>query len=383
MNGAVFLRQFACPKGPSFPICFWQPRHHSKEVILNSTNRTHRFKREAAYALAPLAALALFLASCAPVTVPRDVPSTLDIRGPAAANIAELWWIMFGLGTAVFLLVTALLIYIIYSRRARAASMGELDLQDASGARWLLWGGLIMPIAVLAVVFFFNMRSQVALANTPRVAPLTIDVIGQMWWWEVRYPDEDIVTANEIRIPVGRPVQIRLTSLDVIHSFWVPQLHGKQDMTPGRVDVMWLQADEAGIYRGICAEFCGLQHSKMHFLVVAEDDETFQAWLERERQPAPEPTDDFVRRGQQIFLGSACVYCHTVRGTNATGIEGPDLTHIASRLTLGAGILPNNRGNMAGWIIDPQHIKPGNLMPPTALNSEDLQALLAYLDTLE
>lgn len=320
---------------------------------------------------------------CAPVTVPRETPSALDAQGPAAANIAELWWIMFGLATAVFLLVAGLLLYIIYSRRARAASINELDLHEDSGTRWLLWGGLVMPIVVLAIVLFFTFRSQIALANNPRANPLTIDVIGQMWWWEVRYPDEDIVTANEIRIPVGQPVQLRLTSLDVIHSFWVPQLHGKQDMVPGRIDTMWLQADEPGVYRGICAEFCGLQHSKMHFVVVAEEEDTFQNWLEQQRQPAPEPTDDFVRRGQQVFLGSSCVYCHTVRGTNATGIVGPDLTHIASRLTLGAGILNNNRGNMAGWIIDPQHIKPGNLMPPTALNSEDLQALLAYLDTLE
>lgn len=322
----------------------------------------------------------LYASGC--VEVPAaDVPSTLDTRGPAAANIAELWWILFGLGTAVFVAVTGLLLYIVFARGRRQHD-GEVDLRPVNGRPWILWGGVIIPLIILLAVLFFNLRSLTALAS-PAAAPLTVEVIGHRWWWEVRYPDEGIVTANEIRIPAGRRVQVNLTSLDVIHSFWVPQLGGKMDLNPGEINSTWLQADERGVYRGICAEFCGLQHARMQFLVVVESEEAFDAWLARERQPAPEPADELTHRGQQVFLESACVYCHTVRGTNASGDLGPDLTHLASRVSLAAGILENNRGNLAGWIVDPQHIKPGNLMPPTSLDGEDLQALLAYLETLE
>ena len=322
----------------------------------------------------------LCASGCAGVPA-TDVPSTLDARGPAAANIAELWWILFGLGTAVFVAVTGLLLYIIFARRRRLHD-DEIDLRPVNGRPWILWGGVIVPIVILLAMTFFNLRSLIALAS-PAAAPLTVEVIGHRWWWEVRYPDEGIVTANEIRIPVGQQVLVNLTSVDVIHSFWVPQLGGKMDLNPGEINSTWIQADERGVYRGICAEFCGIQHARMLFLVVVESEEEFNAWLARESQPAPEPTDEFVHRGQQVFLGSSCVYCHTVRGTNASGTLGPDLTHLAGRLSLAAGILENNRGNLAGWIVDPQHLKPGNLMPPTSLDGEDLQALLAYLETLE
>jgi cytochrome c oxidase subunit II len=312
-------------------------------------------------------------------------PSALDPQGPAAADIARLWWIIFGMGTAVFIAVMALLLFVLWRRGRAVATAAEMDvdLREANGAPWILWGGIIIPFIILIIFLYFNLRSLSFVRAAPAPPTVTVEVVGRMWWWEVRYPDEGIVTANEIRLPAGQPVQIHGTSLDVIHSFWVPQLHGKQDLTPGRIDTFWLQADEPGIYRGLCAEFCGIQHARMQLVVVSEPADRFAAWLERERQPAPQPADKLTRRGQQIFLGSSCVYCHTVRGTNATGDLGPDLTHLASRLTLGAGILENNPGNLAGWIVDPQHIKPGNLMPPTNLESADLQALLAYLSTLE
>jgi cytochrome c oxidase subunit 2 len=204
-----------------------------------------------------------------------------------------------------------------------------------------------------------------------------------MWWWEVRYPDHEVTTANEIYIPAGQPVNFRLTTNDVIHSFWVPELNGKIDMIPGKTNTLWLQAAEPGIYRGLCTEFCGLQHAKMQYLVIAVPPNAFAQWVEQQRQPAPAPTDETTRLGQQIFLGSACVYCHAIRGTNASGQLGPDLTHIASRRTLGAGILPNNRGTLGGWTINSQHIKPGNRMPPMNLSGAELQALLDYLATLQ
>jgi cytochrome c oxidase subunit II len=325
--------------------------------------------------------LLLLGSGCAEELAVRDVPSSLAPRGPAAADIAFLWWVMFALGTVVFVIVAGLLLYIPIARRSREDDKTITD--EEGGRRWIWWGGVVLPLLVLPVVFFFNMRSLSALSHPADAGDVTVEVVGHRWWWEVRYPDYGFTTANEIHIPVGQLIQLRLTSADVIHSFWVPQLHGKMDLNPGETNVLRLQADAAGEYRGICAEFCGAQHARMAFLVVAQPPEEFAAWAAHQQQPAPAPSDEAVFRGQQVFLGSACVYCHTVRGTTATGDLGPDLTHFASRRTIGAATLDNNRGNLAGWIIDPQHIKPGNLMPPTSLPADDLQAILEYLTSLE
>ena len=184
-------------------------------------------------------------------------------------------------------------------------------------------------------------------------------------------------------VPTGKPVRLEMTSDDVIHSFWVPELSGKLDLLPNQVNELTLVADKTGEYWGECAEFCGTQHAKMKLVVIVQTEQQFAAWLEHQQTMPPPPEDDLTFEGREVFLGSACVYCHTVRGTNASGDLGPDLTHLASRLTLASGILDNNRGNLAGWIVDPQHLKPGNLMPPSNLNSGDLQSLLDYLATLE
>jgi cytochrome c oxidase subunit II len=179
------------------------------------------------------------------------------------------------------------------------------------------------------------------------------------------------------------PVAFTLYSEDVIHSFWVPQLHGKIDHMPGHETGIWLQADEPGVYRGQCGEYCGLQHARMHFLVIAHEQEEFDAWVAARQESPPQPEEDPALRGQQVFLGSACVYCHTVSGTNASGVLGPDLSDMAVRREIGAGTLPNSPGNLAAWIIDSQTIKPGNRMPPMPMAGPDLQALLAYMQTLE
>jgi cytochrome c oxidase subunit 2 len=212
---------------------------------------------------------------------------------------------------------------------------------------------------------------------------LTIEVIGHQWWWEVRYPEQQLVTANEIHIPVGQPVTLKLTSADVIHSFWVPELHGKRDLIPGRVNDFWLQADEAGDYWGLCAEFCGTQHAKMLFVLVAEPPEMFEQWVAAQQTAAAEPTDTLTQQGFDIFMEAECGTCHQIRGTPASGDFGPDLTHFASRLTLGAGAARNTRGTLAGWVVDPHGIKPGNLMPSSDVSGKDLQPLLAYLESLE
>lgn len=224
--------------------------------------------------------------------------------------------------------------------------------------------------------------------NSPnRANSIVVEITGNQWWWQIRYPNDDasriVVTANELHIPVGRPVMIRGTSNDVIHSFWVPNLQGKRDLIPSRVTTEWIQADRAGRFRGQCAEFCGLAHARMALWVVAEPPEQFEAWMERQLQPAPAPSDQVKHRGQQVFLNNACILCHAIEGTPAAGQVGPDLTHFASRLTIAAGTLPNNKGNLAGWISDPQNIKPGNHMATVPVKADDLQPLLEYLESLE
>jgi cytochrome c oxidase subunit II len=316
------------------------------------------------------------------VLLQPDQPSSLDARGPAAANIAELWWIMFALGTAVFLLVIALMFFGLFARHEEAAN------EERHGQRWILIGGVLMPSVVLAIVFGFTIRSSALTANDVSSSTLTIEVIGRRWWWEVNYPEQAVITANEIHIPVGIPVEMLLRSGDVIHSFWVPQLHGKMDLIPGRDNRLILQADEPGIYRGECAEYCGLQHAKMQFMVIAQDPQDFEQWTIDQSQATSSPTDESIRYGQEVFISAGCVYCHTIRGLDAGDVDrsttdlGPDLTHLASRTTIAAGILDNNRGNLSGWIADPHGIKPGVLMPATPLSGEELQALLTYLQTL-
>jgi cytochrome c oxidase subunit II len=270
----------------------------------------------------------------------------------------------------------------LFARHEEAAN------EERHGQRWILIGGVLMPSVVLAIVFGFTIRSSALTANDVSSSTLTIEVIGRRWWWEVNYPEQAVITANEIHIPVGIPVEMLLRSGDVIHSFWVPQLHGKMDLIPGRDNRLILQADEPGIYRGECAEYCGLQHAKMQFMVIAQDPQDFEQWTIDQSQATSSPTDESIRYGQEVFISAGCVYCHTIRGLDAGDVDrsttdlGPDLTHLASRTTIAAGILDNNRGNLSGWIADPHGIKPGVLMPATPLSGEELQALLTYLQTL-
>ncbi len=209
---------------------------------------------------------------------------------------------------------------------------------------------------------------------------MVIEVTGNQWWWDVRYANDDprlvLETANEIHIPVGRPVMIRGTSHDVIHSFWVPNLHGKRDLIPSRITTEWIQADHPGEYRGQCAEFCGLQHAHMAIWVIAEPEDKFNAWMKLQLQPSVAPSDPVRQRGEQVFMSHACVFCHAIRGTSAAGQMAPDLTHFGSRKTIAAGTLPNSMGNLGGWITDPQSIKPGNHMATIAVNPDDLQPLV-------
>ena len=321
-----------------------------------------------------------------------------DPHTSPASAIAHLGGTMIAIAIAVCVLVALYIGAGLWlSRRRTLAVSGSPGVVPPLLARhgwtnWVVIGvGLVLPATVLLVILGYTMSTLRAVsaagsasqAGQASQAPLAIDVIGHQWWWEVRYPDEQVVTANEIHVPTGRTIALKLTSDDVIHSFWAPQLMGKADLIPGTTTSLQFQVDQAGEYRGQCAEFCGIQHAHMAFYVIAEAPATFDSWLSTQRQPSPQPTDSLVLQGQQVFLGASCVYCHTVQGTNASGTLGPDLTHLASRKTIGAGMLPNTPGALGGWIENPQAIKPGNKMPPMQLDGPDLQALLAYLGSLK
>jgi cytochrome c oxidase subunit II len=321
--------------------------------------------------------LTLILAAC------QGESSALNPHGEGAQHIANLFVVMLIIGAVVYIQVLSIFFMALFHRRTASDDSPDVSPPSRSARTFIIANGIAIPIVILTVVFGLNLVTLAALSPTNATSELTIEVIGHRWWWEVRYPHHDVVTANEIYIPTGTHVELRLTSEDVIHSVWLPNLNGKADMIPGQTNHLMLYTEEAGEYRGVCAELCGVQHARMLFYVVAQPPDEFAQWIARQQQPAPMPQDELTLRGQQIFLGAACVYCHSIRGTNASGVIGPDLTHIGSRLTLGAGAVPNTRGHLAGWVIDPQAIKPGNLMPPMYLEGDDLQALLAYLETLQ
>jgi cytochrome c oxidase subunit II len=324
-------------------------------------------------------------------------PSPLDPRTTAAARIAELGWLLIGLGAAASVVTIGALIVAlrVAGRRERADTLAS-DTDSVV----VVWG-MALPALVIVVALgstIYTLRN-VAGAGGPGgavhahnehaggadsgAAELTLEVTGRQWWWEVRYPSEQVITANEFHIPAGVPVRLAVTSVDVIHSFWIPQLIGKVDMIPDKTNAVTIRAEQPGIYRGMCGEFCGLQHAHMHVHVYVDNSADFAAWLARQRQNSFPPTDPVSQRGQQVFVDGTCAECHTVRGTVAAGTRGPDLTHIASRRWLGAGIHANNRVNLAGWAVNAQAMKPGNKMPAIPLADADLQALLAYLETLE
>jgi cytochrome c oxidase subunit 2 len=311
------------------------------------------------------------------------IQSSLNPHGRGSERVAGLWWVLFWVAVAVFVFFLLYLIVAVI----RPYVWRRADQQEPTGGNAIIIiTGAVIPMIILVVVFAAAILPSMNALSAPAAPPIfTVEVIGHDWWWEVHYLDSGFTTANEIHIPVGKPVKIELTSADVIHSFWVPELQRKMDLIPGITNTTWIEADKAGVYRGQCAEFCGLGHAHMAFDVVADPPDQFATWLADQQRTPPIPTgqDPVVLRGEQVFLGSACVYCHTVKGTNASGKIGPDLTHIMSRQTLAAGTLPNTPGNLLGWIENPQVIKPGNKMPPTSLTGPDLQALLAYLQTLK
>ena len=312
--------------------------------------------------------------------------SALAPAGIQAERIRNLWLIFLAVLTLVYL--TVLTAAILAARRGRSRPAQATDqASNHTAAR-----GIALAVGISAAILIGLLVTDLAVGRAVASfhadeGALTIEVTGHQWWWEITYedsvPERLLTTSNEIHIPVGVPVLIKTESTDVVHSFWLPNLMGKRDNTPGYTGMVWLRADKPGIYEGQCAEFCGHQHAKMRLTVVAESPARFAQWYESQRMPARPPSDSVTARGLEVFLAAPCVMCHTIRGTPAGGRMGPDLTHIGSQLTLGAGSLPNTRGHLAAWISDSQRIKPGNFMPPIMLEPADLHALLTYLESLK
>jgi cytochrome c oxidase subunit 2 len=311
--------------------------------------------------------------------VSNEVQTILHPAGLHAGQLASVWWLMFWLCTAVYLVVLLGLGWAIWRRRRERSSDRKIGRVMAVA--------MTATVAILGVFLAYSLVIDRRVMADPSAPALTIEITGNQWWWNVIYedpvPGRRITTANELHLPVGQPVRLRLRSNDVIHSFWVPNLHGKMDLIPGRENNLLLRPERIGVFRGQCAEFCGLQHAHMALDVTVESEADFQRWYDAQLKPAPEPDTDSERHGRQVFLTSACVMCHGIRGIPAFGTKGPDLTHLMGRRTIAAGTLPTTRGNLAAWIADPQGIKPGNHMPLVGIPTADLHPLLDYLTSLE
>jgi cytochrome c oxidase subunit II len=325
---------------------------------------------------AVLGLAAVLVAGC------EGVQSTLDPGGPQARSITTLTWWFFGICGVVYVLTVAAMFWAVSRRRSDADDSAETSRRLS----WTIVAAVAVTVITLVGLSVYSVAASRGLSSPSSPGAVTVDVIGHQWWWEFRYRDatasDSVNSPNELHLPVGVPVVLRATSQDVIHSFWVPNLQGKRDLIPGILTHTWIQADEPGTFRGQCAEFCGYQHAHMAFVVVAQPAEEFQAWLAHQRRGAGPPAGEAAQRGHDVFMQGPCVLCHTIRGTNAGSRVGPDLTHLASRQTIAAGTLPMTRGHLAGWIADPQSIKPGSRMPPNLVRGQDLQALVAYLEGL-
>jgi len=327
-------------------------------------------------------AISVLLAGC-------GGPAALSSAGPQSGRITGLWSLTFWICAVVYVVVVVLLVAAFARARRPTLAAPALTPDPRSERRltgMIAAGVAVTALTVVGLVVASTLTAR-ALGTLGSPQSLTVEVTGHQWWWEIEYwdavPSQRARTANELHVPVGEPVLVKVRSFDVIHSLWVPPLHGKKDLVPGHPTSLWIQADAAGTYAGQCAEFCGYQHAKMAFLVVAEPPDAYEAWAAKQRSPAPNSSGDAERRGHDLFVNGTCAMCHAIEGTRAGARHAPNLTHLASRQTIAAGTLPNTTGHLAGWILDPQRIKPGANMPANPLSPDDLHALLAYLGTLK
>ncbi len=309
------------------------------------------------------------------------VASVLSPASPYARDIGHLFWITFWISMVILLFVSAFVIFNLVRFRDR----GEGGLPPQTHGNTVVevtW--TVVPLVILIVLFVLTVQTMAAVSPSTKTTAnaLNVDVVAHQWWWEFRYPDGDVVTANELHIPVGRTIHLTLTSADVIHDFWVPELGRKMDAVPGHPNTMIIQADRPGTYLGTCAEYCGTDHAWMRIRVVAQTPDAYQAWLTAQAQPHAQPANAKQAIGRGLFVGLTCSSCHTIKGSGATASKdvGPDLTHLADRDTLAAGVIANTPENLRQWLADPNSIKPGSYMPDLHLSSQQLDALVAYLE---
>jgi cytochrome c oxidase subunit 2 len=327
------------------------------------------------------ALLLLTLAGCG------GTQSTLNPHSHAAADITNLFWVMMAVAFGGLALITGLLIFAWVRRGRRGFGSDPDDPHRGEKPSWfvVVGMGVVFPLMVIIALFIVGNGVIISVTQAPAASrtQLTVDAVGHQWFWAFRYPGTRAVTADELHIPVRTRVNLVGTTADVIHSFWVPELNRKVDTIPGRRNRVLLYANKTGIYRGQCAEFCGLQHAHMGMLVFVQSKAQFRAWLRKQVAPAATPTSALARGGQRVFLSGACSSCHAIRGTSAHGFVGPDLTHLGSRTTLAGVTIPNRPDYLARWITDSQHFKPGNQMPNFDLSSTQVRELVAYLEGLK
>ena len=320
--------------------------------------------------------------------------SSLDPAGVESGKVATLWWFFFWLSCVIFLMVMAFLLWTLTGRHRAAEREQQIEKEHAAPEQTevklnrIVTGASVATVLILFVLLIASVGTGKGISELRnRKNPLAIEVTGNQWWWQFRYQNTDasqvLMTANEIHIPIGRPILIRGVSNDVIHSFWVPNLNGKRDLIPSHVTTEWIEAEHPGVYRGQCAEFCGLQHAHMSFFVIAEPETKFENWLASQLKPARAPSGLVLVHGEQAFLNYECVFCHQIRGTAAAGQTAPDLTHFGSRRSIAAGTLSNTTSNLAAWIVNPQGVKPGNHMATLAIRQADLQPMVQYLESLK
>ncbi len=329
--------------------------------------------------------IALALAGCGQtdINLVTHTPNILDPKGPVALQESNLFWFILVVSTVVFVIVVSALLYSIIRFRGRP---GAPEPAQFHGNTKLEIGWTVVPSLVLLGVLVMTITTMFSIQQPASPNTITVNAIGHQWWWEFQYPNEHVVTADEMWIPTGTVVHVNLISDNVIHSFWVPQLSGKTDVIPGHDNAMWLQADAAGWFRGECAEFCGTQHAHMDFLVHAVSNSDYQAWVQQQQSVATQPTTALAQAGEKYFATSPCISCHLINGvTNNANAKliGPNLTHFGARQWIAGGVVNNTPENLAAWIKDPQAVKPGSDMPKLNLSQSQIDELVAYLESLQ
>jgi cytochrome c oxidase subunit 2 len=308
-----------------------------------------------------------------------SVLRVLHPDSPQARSIFDLGVVSGVVFAMIFVVVVGIIVYALMRFRWRE---GEPDPHQLAGNRTIELVWTAIPCVIVVVLFALTARTMSVSDPPPAPAPDVV-VVGHQWWWEVHYPNANVVVANEMHIPVGRALSVRLDSADVLHEFWVPELARKITTVPGHPNHIWLEADAPGTYLGVCSEYCGTEHAWMHVLVVAEPQAEFDAWVHAQLQPAARPIGDEAAKGLALFLQTSCVSCHAINGTTAVARVGPDLTHFASRRQLGAGRADNTPENLRRWLANPQRVKPGVMMPDFKFTDEQLTQLVAYFETLQ